>query len=250
MSSYKNFANYYDRLMHRDINYEKIADFIENIFDEYELDAHLVCDLACGTANITIPMAKRGYEMIGVDKSVEMLDVAREKALGEELDILFLNQSISKLDLFGTCDAFLCMIDGINYIINPNSFLNLLYRIYNCFINPDGVFIFDISSHYKLSKTIQNNTFIHDGDDIFYTWENKYYEDKQLSQMYLNFFVKEDKKGYRRFCERHLQRAYTNDEIIKALKKVGFTDIKTFDGFNMSEPTEQSERVTFVCRKK
>lgn len=250
MSSYKNFANYYDRLMTRDISYEKIADFIENIFDEYELDAHLVCDLACGTGNITIPMAKRGYEMIGVDKSTDMLDVAREKAYREELDILFLNQSISKLDLFGTCDAFLCMIDGVNYIINPKSFENMLYKINKCFINSGGVFIFDISSHYKLKNIISDNTFIHDGDDIFYAWENKYYEDKHLSQMYLNFFVKEGKNGYRRFCERHLQRAYTNEEIKKALKKADFTDIKEYDAFTMSKPTQKSERITFVCRKK
>ena len=250
MSSYKNFANYYDCLMTKDVSYEKIADFIENIFDEYEVDAHLICDLACGTGNITIPMAKRGYEMIGIDKSVQMLDVAREKANNEKLDILFLNQSITKLDLYGTCDAFLCMIDGINYIINPKAFENMLKKISNCFINPDGVFIFDISSSYNLEKVIADNTFIHDGDDIFYSWENKYYKNKHLSEMYLNFFVKEGKKGYRRFCERHLQRAYTIDEIKRALKKAEFSDIKEYDGHTMSEPTQESERITFVCKKK
>lgn len=250
MNSYTNFAGYYDRLMTEDINYEQIADFIENIFTEYDIEPQLVADLACGTGNITIPMAKRGYEMIGVDKSVEMLEVARDKASGENQDILFLNQSITKLDLFGTCDAFLCMIDGVNYIINPKSLENMFKKISTCFINPNGVFIFDISSFYKLSKTISNNTFIHDGDDIFYSWENKYYNKKHLSEMYLNFFVKEGNKGYKRFCERHLQRAYTEDEIKKALKKAGFSDIKTYDGFNLKKPTAKSERITFACRKK
>ncbi len=250
MNSYTNFADYYDRLMTKDIDYEKIADFIENIFTEYDVEPQLVADLACGTGNITIPMAKRGYEMIGVDKSVQMLEVARNKAAAENQDILFLNQSITKLDLFGTCDAFLCMIDGVNYIINPKSFENMLYKINKCFINPDGIFIFDISSFYKLSEIISNNTFIHDGDDIFYSWENKYYKNKHLSQMYLNFFVREEKKGYKRFCERHIQRSYTEDEIKSALKNAGFTDIKMYDGFNMSAPAPDSERITFVCRKK
>ena len=250
MKSYTNFADYYDRLMKKDVNYDKIADFIENIFTEYNVEPQLVCDLACGTGNITIPLAKRGYDMIGVDKSVEMLDIAKEKASKENQDILFLNQSISKLDLFGTCDAFLCMIDGVNYIINPKSFSNMLKKISTCFINPDGVFIFDVSSFYKLSKTIGNNTFIHDGDDIFYSWENKFYKSKNLSEMYLNFFVREGKKGYKRFCERHLQRAYTEDEIKNALKNAGFTDIKAFDGFNFKKPSKKSERITFVCRKK
>ena len=249
MNSYKNFANYYDRLMREDVEYEKIADFIENIFTEYDIEPNLICDLACGTGNITIPMSKRGYEMIGIDKSVEMLEVARNKASSENCDILFLNQSITKLDLFGTCDAFLCMIDGVNYILNPHSFENMLNKINTCFINPDGLFIFDISSFNKLSKTIGNNTFIHDGDDIFYSWENKYYDNKHLIKMYLNFFVK-DKKGYRRFCERHIQRAYTENEIKDALKRAGFTDIKTYDGFNFKKPTKNSQRITFVCRKK
>ena len=109
MSSYSEFATYYDRLMNEDINYNHIADFIENIFIQHNISPELVCDLACGTGNITIPMAKRGYEMIAVDKSFQMLDEARKKAANENLDILFLNQNISKLDLFGTCDAFLCI---------------------------------------------------------------------------------------------------------------------------------------------
>lgn len=250
MNSYTSFATYYDCLMTKDIDYNKICDFIENIFTEYDVEPQLIADLACGTGNITIPMSERGYEMIGVDKSVEMLEVARNKAMSKNQDILFLNQSITKLDLFGTCDAFLCMIDGVNYIINPKSFENMLQKISTCFINSNGVLIFDVSSFYKLSETIGNNTFIHDGDDIFYSWENKYYEKEHLSKMYLNFFVKEDKKGYRRFCERHLQRAYTETEIKKALKKAGFTDIKTYDGFSLQKPTKNSERITFACRKK
>ncbi len=247
MNSYTNFANYYDILMKEDINYEKIADFIENIFIKYDINPQLVCDLACGTGNVTIPLAKRGYEMIAVDKSVQMLDIACEKASEANLDILFLNQSISKLDLFGTCDSFLCMIDGVNYIINPHSLINMFTKIKRCFINPGGVLIFDISSAYKLSEFIGNNTFIHDGDDIFYSWENKYYKDKKLSDMYLNFFIRKN-NSYKRFCERHLQRVYTVDEIKKALKKAGFTDIDIFDGFSFESPTEISHRITFAAR--
>lgn len=250
MNSYTNFAKFYDRLMTIDINYEKIADFIENIFTDYDASPNLICDLACGTGNVTLALAKRGYEMIGVDKSVDMLDIAREKMQKENQNILFLNQSITKLDLYGTCDAFLCMIDGINYIINPKSFENMLYRINKCFINPNGLFIFDISSYYKLSETIKNNTFIHDGDDLFYSWENRYYEKQKLLKMYLNFFAKEKNKGYKRFCEKHLQRLYTEDEIVKALEKSGFTDIKTYDGYSFEKPKKDSERITFVCRKK
>ena len=107
MSSYSDFAYIYDRLMRRDVNYEKIADYIENIFAMYNVDPELVCDLACGTGNVTIPLAKRGYNMTGVDASPDMLNIAREKAVG--LDVLFLNQKMENLDLYGTMGAFTCM---------------------------------------------------------------------------------------------------------------------------------------------
>lgn len=247
MSSYNQFAKYYDILMTEDIDYSRIADYIENLFIHYDLNPELVADLACGTGGITIPMAERGYEMIAVDKSVQMLDTAREKAYERKLDILFLNQNITKLDLYGTCDAFLCMIDGINYILSPKALLNMFTRIKRCFINPGGIFIFDISSYNKLSEKIGNNIFIHDGDDIFYSWENKFYKDKNLSDMYLNFFIKE-KNGYRRFCERHLQRAYKKEEIINALKKAGFTDIDCYDNMSFSPPNEKSQRIVFAAK--
>ena len=247
MGSYKRFANYYDSLMREDVDYSKICDFIENLFVHYDLSSSLIADLACGTGNITIPMSERGYEMIGVDKSVDMLNNARKKASKKNQDILFLNQSITKLDLFGTCDAFLCMIDGINYILSPKSLADMFSRIKKCFLNPDGIFIFDISSFYKLSDILGNNTFIYDTQDVFYSWENKFYSDKNLSDMYLNFFVKE-KKGYRRFCERHLQRAYKKEEIIFALKKAGFADIDCYDGFSFNSPKEDSQRIIFAAR--
>lgn len=247
MGSYKRFADYYDSLMNEDVDYPKICDFIENLFLHYDLSPSLVADLACGTGNITIPMSERGYEMIGVDKSVKMLDIARQKAYEKNQDILFLNQSITRLDLFGTCDAFLCMIDGINYILSPKALINMFSRIKKCFLNPDGIFIFDISSFYKLSNTLGNNTFIYDTENIFYSWENKFHPKKNLTDMYLNFFVRE-KKGYRRFLERHLQRAYKKEEIIFCLKKAGFADIDCYDGFGFNPPKEDSQRIIFAAR--
>lgn len=140
MNSYTDFAYIYDSLMHKDIDYEKWADYIENLFIMYDVNPDLVCDLACGTGNITIPLAKRGYDMTGVDISEDMLNIAREKADG--LDILFLNQSMTDLDLFGTMGAFLCMIDGINYSSSAEIVINSFYQNQNLLYRPDGLFIF------------------------------------------------------------------------------------------------------------
>lgn len=240
---YGEFAHIYDKLMRCDVDYEKIADFIENIFIINDKNPELICDLACGTGNITVPLARRGYDMIGVDISEDMLGVAREK----NSDILFLNQDIAKLDLYGTCDAFLCMIDGLNYVIEPKKIEYLFKRIKTCFINPDGIFIFDISSKHKLKNVIGDNTFVHDSRDVFYVWENKYNEKLGISKMYLNFF-KKNQSGYSRFYEEHMQRAHSVEGIKNALIKAGFKAVETYDGFSFNPSHEKSERIVFVAK--
>ena len=245
MKSYKDFAYIYDALMHSDINYEHWADYIENIFDMYNINPSLVCDLACGTGNITIPLAKRGYDMTGVDISEDMLNSAREKSSG--LNILYLNQSLTKLDLYGSMGAFLCMIDGFNYVLSPKLLQNTFKRIKTCFMDDDAVLIFDISTRHKLKNIIGNNTFIHSEKDVFYSWQNRYIDDKNLSDMMLTFFTKTN-KGYKRFEERHLQKAYSTDEMLYMLKKAGFEEINMFDELTFNKPTQESERIVFTAR--
>lgn len=245
MNSYSEFAYIYDTLMHKDVDYEKWADYIENIFTMYDVNPNLVCDLACGTGNITIPLSKRGYDMTGVDISSDMLNIAREKADG--LDILFLNQSLTDLDLFGTMGAFLCMIDGLNYILPPKSLLKLFTRIKTCFIDDGGLFIFDISTEHKLKNVIGSNTFIHSDKNIFYTWQNRFVDKTKLSDMFLTFFVKDGDK-YSRFEERHIQRAHSVSELTLLLKKAGFKTVDTYDELTFDAPKKDSERIVFVCR--
>lgn len=244
MNSYGDFAEIYDYFMHRDINYDRIADYIENIFSHYGINPSLVCDLACGTGNVTIPLAKRGYDMTAVDISEDMLNIAREKSDG--LDILYLNQNITDLDLYGTMGAFLCMIDGINYILPPKSLLKMFTRIKTCFSDPDALFIFDISTRYKLEHTIGDNTLVYSDKNVFYTWQNRYLRDKKISDMMLTFFVRE-KDRYRRFEERHLQRAYSVSELRALLKKAGFSKIDIYRPGTFEKPSRTDERIVFVC---
>lgn len=244
MNSYTNFSEYYDRLMNSDFNYEHIADYVENVFASYGLNPELVCELACGTGNITLPLAKRGYDMIATDKSCDMLERARSKCGGE--NILFLNQDMTKLDLYGSVDAVICLIDGINYVPAPGSLFKMFKRIKTCFLEPGGIFLFDISSEYKLKEKIGGNTFVYNGEEIFYTWENRFV--KNMSDMYLTFFIRNKNGSYRRFAERHIQRAYGEKELCAMLKKAGFTTVDTFDGMSFSPVRSESERIVFAAR--
>lgn len=242
---YKDFAYIYDSLINKDINYEEICSFLEKIFSKQSKKPKIICDLACGTGNVTIPLAKAGYDMIGVDISENMLDVAREKSREEDLDILFIRQNMKDLDLYGSCDGFLCMTDGFNYITSLNTLKKIFIRIRNCFIEPDGVFVFDISSPYKLENTLGSNTFIYNTDDIFYTWENKY--KKPFCKMELNFFKKAE-VGFERFEEIQIQRAYSAEEIKKALLSSGFLNIEVYGGYDFSSVKEDSSRLVFVAK--
>jgi len=247
MNSYTRFAPIYDRLMREDIDYDRWSDYIEDIFAHFGKTPKLICDLACGTGNITIPMAKKGYDMIGVDKSPQMLSIAREKAAGDSLDIMFLSQSFTKLDLYGGCDAFLCMIDGFNYVLSPKTLFQIAKRIKTCFLEPGGIVIFDLSTRYKFENYIGNNTFVYDKDGIFYVWENKFYEKNGLSDMYINFFEK-DGAHYKRFCERHLQKSYKEEEIKKIFLAAGFEKIDCFSPLSFTSPQKTDLRIVFVAQ--
>lgn len=247
MNSYTKFAPIYDKLMCEDVDYGKWAGYIEEIFARYGKKPKLICDLACGTGNITIPLAKKGYDMIGTDKSLEMLSLARKKAENKGLSIMFLAQPFTKLDLFGSCDAFLCMLDGFNYVLSPELLFQIAKKIKTCFLEPDGIVIFDISSRYKLEKYIGNNTFVYDKDDIFYVWENKFHEKAGISDMYINFFVKSSGK-YERICERHLQKAYSESEVKKIFLSAGFESMESFSPLSFSPPEKTDLRTVFVAK--
>ena len=247
MNSYTGVTVVYDKLMREDIDYDKWTDYIEDIFAHFGKKPGLICDLACGTGTFTVNLAKRGYDMIGVDKSPQMLNLAREKAVNEGLDILFLAQSFTKLDLYGGCDAFLCMLDGFNYVLSPKTLFEIAKKIKTCFLEPGGIMIFDLSSFYKLENYIGNNTFIYDKDGIFYAWENKFHKKSGISDMYMNFFVKSG-KSYKRFSERHLQKAYTEVEIKKIFLAAGFDSVESFSPLSFSPVKKTDMRNVFVAR--
>ncbi|MBP3362077.1 MAG: class I SAM-dependent methyltransferase [Clostridia bacterium] len=242
---YAEFASVYDSLMLQDIDYDGITDFIENIFKHFNKSPELVCDLAAGTGNVSIPMAKKGYDVIAVDISEDMLNVAGDKAEKAGCDILFLHQDLRKLDLYGSCGAFLCMLDGFNYITSYNDLKNIFKRIRTCFIDNDGIFVFDISSPYKLKNILGSNTFVYDTEDMFYAWENEY--KSGLCRMELNFFSKEKDGAYKRFREIQIQRAYSEKQIKKALIDGGFSTVEVFDGFSFEKSTDKSQRLVFAA---
>jgi ubiquinone/menaquinone biosynthesis C-methylase UbiE len=244
---YTNFAYVYDKLMY-DIDYEKWADYIEKIFKSNKLEPELVLDLGCGTGSLCIEMAKRGYDMTGIDISADMLSCAKTKSESAGFDnILYLNQDMTNFELYGTVDAILCLMDSVNYITHKND-IKKLFKLVKNYLNPGGLFIFDINTCYKLEKVLGDNMFYDVGDDITYIWENHYDKKRKVCTFDLTFFIRRD-EDYKRYDETHYERVYSVGEIKGMADQSGLELLGLYNEMSFSSPGKSSERIFFVYKK-
>jgi predicted TPR repeat methyltransferase len=245
---YKDFAYLYDRLI-GDIDYSGWADLVEDIFRQNNLKPDLVLDLGCGTGSFCIEMAKRNYDMIGIDISCDMLSCAKTKSQNLGLDnILYLNQNMSDFELYGTVDAIVCLLDSVNYLTSKND-LKRMFRLVKNYLNPGGLFIFDINSEKKLSNTFGNNLFYEVSDNLTYLWQNRYDSKTKICEFEITIFVNED-GNLRRFDEIQYERAYSTKEITDAIKKTGLSFICKYENIKVNKVDKNKDRIFFVCGKR
>ena len=242
---YKDFAKIYDRL--QDIDYNSFVDYYKKVFEKFDLKPELVLDLACGTGNVTIPLAKCGYDMIGVDLSEEMLDIAAQKAREEDLNILFLNQDMTEFELYGTVDAIVCSLDGVNYLTCDGEVEKLFFLVKN-YLNPDGIFIFDINSEYKLKNVLGNNTFVYE-EDVYCVWSNCYDDEDKICGFDLDFFMLQENGSYVRHSEYQEERAYSVDELKALAENEGLTFMGAYDDRTFEDVKNNTERIFIILKK-
>lgn len=217
---YADFSNVYDMFMDN-IPYEQWADRIEHILRQNNINDGLVLDLGCGTGTLTELMAKRGYDMIGVDSSEDMLAEAIEKR-PDDLDILYLNQDIREFELYGTVRAVISSCDTLNYVTEPEDLLDVL-KLVNNYLEPDGVFIFDMNAIEKYEEVLSDNVFAENRDNASFIWENMYDSETQINEYALTLFIEDEESGmYEKSEEFHYQRAYSREEIADLLDRAGF----------------------------
>lgn len=246
MMIYQDFALIYDKFM-ENVEYDKWAEFVDKNLKENDIEGYKILELACGTGNVTGLLRKMDYEMTGVDISDKMLSLAQEKSHEEGLKITYLNQDIIELDLNRKFDAVISFCDGINYIVNRDDLNKVFENVYK-HLNSGGLFIFDISSEYKLKNILGNNTFAETSEDSAYIWENYYDEETRILEFDLNIFV-EDEGVYIRSLESHIQKAHKVEELKKILEDKGFKIIGAYGNIDFGPIEEDSERV-FICAQK
>lgn len=246
MSGYRCFANYYDKLTN-DVGYEKRAEYFRTLLSAFRQDEGTLLDLACGTGSLLVEMAGFGYDIIGVDASPEMLSVAQRKTCEAGLAPLLLCQEMQELDLYGTVDAAICSLDSINHLTNPEDVKEAFKRV-SLFLNPGGVFIFDVNTVYKHKNILANNTFVYDLDGLYCGWQNRLDEKTGTVFITLDFFEKVN-GAYRRGTERFAERSYSLEELSAWLSGAGLEVLDIYEELTRNPPSEKTQRAVFAARK-
>ncbi len=243
MNSYGEFALVYDKLTF-DVDYASRCDYLEKIFDRHKSQKpELIVDLACGTGSMCLELDKRGYDMIGIDLSSDMLNIAAEKSAGK--NILYLNQDICDFELYGTVDVALCMLDSINHLTEDDD-LDNLFPLVNNYLNPEGLFIFDVNTKYKFEKILSDNIYTYETEDVFYVWENNY--ENEICDIYVNFFVKDGEK-YKRIEQAHSERYYSGEHLRHLAEKYGFSVEGVYGEITFNSPDTECQREFWVLKK-
>ena len=251
MEAYSEFAQVYDLFMDN-IPYEEWCDYLVTLLKKYGVDDGLVLELGCGTGNMTEALKRRGYDMIGVDNSEEMLSVALEKNMevtDESLaPALYLCQDMREFELYGTVRAIVSVCDSMNYILEPEDLLQV-FRLVNNYLDPKGVFIFDLNTRYKYENILGEQTIGEIRDDHCFIWDNYYDEDSRLNEYVLNLFIQCDDGRYDRHEEIHYQKAYDLGEIRALIERAGLRWEGAYDAFTMDPVREDSERIYIIARE-
>lgn len=245
--SYDIFSRFYDRLTDN-VEYERRADYFCSLLSASRKEKGILLDLGCGTGGISIEAAKKGYDVIGVDLSVGMLNEARQKAIQADVPLLLLNQSMDEIDLYGTVDFALCVLDGINHLDNAETVKRTFERV-SLFMNPDGIFAFDVNTPYKHKEILGDNAFVYDLDELYCVWQNSYNEADGSVDISLDFFEEED-GAYYRSTEYITERSYPLEDISKWLEEAGFEVIGIYDDMTLDPVRPDSEKAVFSAKKK
>ncbi len=288
MEAYTDFAGVYDIFM-EDTPYEAWADFLSDLIEKYgiskplgekerlssrtgnlnlaegtlaeaestaareealEAERNLVLDLGCGTGTLTELLYAKGYDMIGVDNSEDMLREAFEKKEKSGSEILYLCQDMRDLNLYGTVGTVISVCDSLNYLLEDDE-IEGVFSLVNNYLYPGGLFIFDFNTVYKYEKVIGDTTIAENRETCSFIWENFYHEQEKMNEYDLTIFVKQEKgELFRRFTETHLQRGYTLDEMLGFVERAGMEAVLCLDADTHDKPGEMSERIYVAARER
>jgi len=250
MEPYTSFASVYDMFMDN-IPYDQWADYVDGLLKKYGIHGGLLLELGCGTGSMTRRLSNKGYDVIGIDSSEEMLAIARDKT--EDSSILYLCQDMREFELYGTVAAVVSVCDSMNYILSEEDLIKI-FRLVNNYLDPKGLFIFDLDTEYAYKDIIGDKTIAENREEGSFIWENTYYEEEKINQIDLTLFIpKEDSSSNKLFIkeeETHYRRAYSIDTIKRLIEEAGMEWVTAFHTLSEEAPRKDSERIYVIAREK
>ena len=248
MAGYGDFAYYYD-LLTENVDYESRCNYIHSLLAENGIGKGILLDLACGTGTALFLLSQKGYDMIGVDASEEMLSVAQEKKAESGEDIIFLCQKMEELDLFGTINGAVCTLDSINHVTNEATVKEIFRRV-SLFMEDKGIFIFDVNTPFKHREILGDNTFVYDMDEVYCVWQNST-DSELLTSISLDIFEKDEEDDvYYKYSEQFCEKGYDLSDIENWVKEYKFDVIGIYEEMTKQPVKEDTQRAVFVLRKK
>lgn len=248
MSAYEAFASVYDIFMEQ-VEYDQWLNHIHAIWEKFGLQPKTVIDLGCGTGSIALPLAKEGYDVIGVDLSPEMLTEADHKAMEEGVSVRFACQDMTELELGEEADCILSLCDSMNYLTEDGQ-LEDAFKSIAQHMKQESLFLFDLNTEYKFKEVLGQNVFGSAEEHAAYIWENDYDEEEKINEYYVSFFIENEDGLYERIEEFHYERAYSMEEIEEGLQAAGMELVEVYDGYSFDAPRAESERLLFAARLK
>lgn len=270
--SYRSFASVYDEFMDG-TDYQKTADQIQDMITRFGVskpsqkrtgaseardvllaaEKNLVVDLGCGTGKLTEILADRGYDVMGIDLSEEMLGIALERRDSLSHRTLYLCQDMREFELYGTAGTFVSVGDSVNYLLTDEDMIKLFERV-NTFLFPGGIFVFDFKTLHLYKDVIGDSTIAEDREDCSFIWENWFDDETRINEYDLSLFIKEtgageDENVFRKYQEIHRQRGYTLEDMKHFAEKAGLAWIAEMDSDTMGPASEESERILCVVRE-
>lgn len=252
MGQYTSFAAVYDMFMDN-VPYDQWTDYLVHLLNKYGIHEGLILELACGTGSMTRRLSNKGFDMIGIDSSEEMLTIARDKSADKDSSILYLCQDMREFELFGTVAAVVSVCDSMNYITSEEDLLDI-FKLVNNYLDPKGLFIFDLDTEYAYKEIIADQTIAESREEGCFIWENTYYEEEMINQIDLTLFIPAEEKNsnnlFVRQEEIHYRRAYSIDTIKRLIEEAGMEWITAFHTLSEDAPRKDSERIYVIAREK
>ena len=245
MDAYKELAASYDRLTN-DVDYAAVVDFYQQILEREGLRPRTCVDLACGTGSVSVLLAERGMDVIGVDMSEDMLTVAFDKACGLDNPPRFVCQKLQELRLPRGVDLAVCALDSLDYVTDPEDCAEAIHRVYKV-LNPGGIFIFDVNTPEKL-RAMDGQVWLDEDDDVYCVWRGEFDESANICSYGMDLFQRQGDVWLRSF-EEHREYAYSRQQLTDFLKAAGFTHIEVYADRVFEAPREGEQRIYFKARK-